>query len=158
MTVGHREAASVRVPPVLVFAGAILLGALLQRTVMAWPLPLDSGFRLAGAATLGVAGLVPLLAALGLFKRTGQDPRPWKATPEIISSGVYARTRNPMYVGMALVQAAVGVGLANGWIVALVPAFLVVVYLTAIRHEEAYLETKFGDAYRQYRRSVRRWL
>lgn len=147
-----------RVPPVLVFVGAILLGALLQRSVVALPLPLDSGFRLAGAATLGIAGLVPLFAALGLFRRTGQDPRPWKATPEIISSGIYARTRNPMYVGMALVQSAVGVGLANGWIVALVPAFLVVVYLTAIRHEEAYLDARFGAAYQDYRRSVRRWL
>jgi protein-S-isoprenylcysteine O-methyltransferase Ste14 len=34
----------------------------------------------------------------------------------------------------------------------------VIVEVTAIRHEEAYLERKFGDVYREYKRSVRRWL
>ena len=63
-----------------------------------------------------------------------------------------------MYVGMALLQAAVGIGRSNGWIVALVPAALVVIYATAIRHEEAYLERKFGQPYLDYMSSVRRWL
>ncbi len=52
----------------------------------------------------------------------------------------------------------IGVGLANLWIVVLVPAVLSIVYLTAIRHEEAYLESKFGQSYTDYKASVRRWL
>ena len=63
-----------------------------------------------------------------------------------------------MYVGMALIQIGIGVALANGWILAFVPVVLVVVYATAIRHEEAYLERKFGEGYLVYKRSVRRWL
>jgi protein-S-isoprenylcysteine O-methyltransferase Ste14 len=59
---------------------------------------------------------------------------------------------------MALLQIGIGVGLANGWILALVPCVLVLVYWTAIRHEEAYLEHKFGETYASYKRSVRRWL
>jgi protein-S-isoprenylcysteine O-methyltransferase Ste14 len=59
---------------------------------------------------------------------------------------------------MALLQAALGIGFANAWIVALIPPVLVVVYLTAIRHEEAYLERRFGETYTAYKRSVRRWL
>ena len=43
---------------------------------------------------------------------------------------------------VALLQIGIGVGLANGWILALVPVVLVIVYRTAIRHEEAYLERK----------------
>jgi protein-S-isoprenylcysteine O-methyltransferase Ste14 len=109
-------------------------------------------------AAAAALGLVLLAGALGLFRRTGQDPKPWKSTPEIIATGVYRFTRNPMYLGMALLQAAIGVGWANGWILALVPAVLAVVYATAIRHEEAYLERKFGDAYLHYKRSVRRWI
>ena len=96
--------------------------------------------------------------AINLFRRTGQNPEPWKSTPEIVTSGVYRLTRNPMYVGLALLQAAIGVGLANGWIVALIPLVLVIIYLMAIRHEEHYLEAKFGDAYVRYKTSVRRWL
>ncbi len=38
------------------------------------------------------------------------------------------------------------------------PPVLLAVYRTAIRHEETYLEGKFGNAYLEYKRSVRRWL
>jgi protein-S-isoprenylcysteine O-methyltransferase Ste14 len=96
--------------------------------------------------------------ALHHFRRTGQDPKPWESTPEIISTGIYRFTRNPMYVGMALMQIGIGIGLGNGWIIALVPPVLVVIYMIAIRHEEAYLERKFGDTYARYKASVRRWL
>lgn len=96
--------------------------------------------------------------AVGLFRRTGQDPKPWKTTPEIISTGVYRFTRNPMYLGMALLQVGIGVGFANGWILALLPPVLVIIYAVAIRPEETYLESKFGDGYTAYKKSVRRWL
>jgi len=103
-------------------------------------------------------GLAMIRSAFGLFRRTGQDPKPWESTPEVISTGIYRFTRNPMYVGMALIQLAIGIGLGNGWIVALVPAVLGVIYAIAIRHEEAYLERKFGKIYTEYKASVRRWL
>jgi len=93
-----------------------------------------------------------------LFHGSGQDPAPWKSTPEILSKGIYRFSRNPMYVGMALIQTAIALAKANGWMLALVPATLFFIYLTAVRHEEAYLEGKFGDAYIEYKRSVRRWL
>ena len=59
---------------------------------------------------------------------------------------------------MALLQATLGVGLSNGWIVLLILPVLITVRVTAIRHEEAYLTQKFGQAYTDYRASVRRWL
>ena len=65
------------------------------------------------------------------------------------------RLRDPIRF-YAFLELAIGVtGVA---LVALLPVVLGVVYATAVRHEEAYLEGKFGDAYRAYRRSVRRWL
>jgi protein-S-isoprenylcysteine O-methyltransferase Ste14 len=63
-----------------------------------------------------------------------------------------------MYVGMALLQLGIGIGWANGWILTLIPPVLIIIYVTAIRHEEAYLEQKFGDSYAEYKNSVRRWL
>ena len=59
---------------------------------------------------------------------------------------------------MALLQAGIGVGWANGWIIALLPPVLAIIFRIAIRHEEAYLERKFGESYLAYKRSVRRWL
>ena len=63
-----------------------------------------------------------------------------------------------MYIGMALLQAGIGVAIGNAWIVFLVPMSMATVYWTAIRHEEQYLGDKFGEAYVQYKRAVRRWL
>ena len=51
----------------------------------------------------------------------------------------------------------IGIGLANGWVVLGVPVVWIVIYLIAIRHEEAYLEEKFGTVYTEYKASVRRW-
>ena len=158
MNGGENDGAAVRIPPPLVYVFAVVAGALVYAFAFPLPLGLASGLRAGVTATAAVVGLALMGSAMGLFNRTGQDPKPWKATPEIISTGIYRFTRNPMYVGMALLQAALGVGLANAWILLLIPAVLVIVYATAIRHEEAYLERKFGDTYLDYRRSVRRWI
>ena len=105
-----------------------------------------------------MTGTLLLIGAAGLFRRSGQHPAPWTNTPKIVTSVVYQISRNPMYVGMALIQLGIGIGLSNGWIVAFVPLVLVLVYLSAGRHEEAYLEDKFGEAYLGYKRKVRRWI
>ncbi len=153
-----RDGAAVRIPPPLVFLVAIGLGALLHRWVQVLPLPLPALVLRATTLSCAVLGGALLAAALGLFRRSGQQPEPWKPTPEIISTGIYKYTRNPMYVGMALIQAAVGMQLGNGWILALIPAALRTMYLTAVRPEEAYLTEKFGQAYVDYQRAVRRWI
>jgi protein-S-isoprenylcysteine O-methyltransferase Ste14 len=158
MDADEGDGAAVRLPPPLVYLVAVIAGGLLHELVLPLPLPLAPAVRVGVAAIGAGLGLALLAGALGLFRRTGQDPKPWKSTPEILSTGVYRFTRNPMYLGMALLQTAIGVGWANGWVVALVPGVLAVVHASAIRHEEAYLERKFGDTYLGYKSSVRRWL
>lgn len=152
------DAAAVRLPPPLVYLAAVVLGGLVHELVVPLPLPIGTGLRIAGAAVAGVAGVALVLAAFGLFRAIGQDPAPWTATPSVVTTGIYRWTRNPMYVGMGLLQTAIAIGWANGWILALVPVVLATVQATAIRHEEAYLERKFGETYLAYKRSVRRWL
>jgi protein-S-isoprenylcysteine O-methyltransferase Ste14 len=157
MEAEERDGAAVRFPPPFVYLIALVLGGALQ---LAWPwhLGLGLGARLVLAAAAAALGAALVADAIGHFRRTGQDPKPWLATPEVIATGVYRYTRNPMYVGMASLQAAIGAAFASVWILALVPVVLAVVYGIAVRHEEAYLERKFGDTYRAYRQSVRRWL
>lgn len=156
--VGERDGAAVRLPPPFVYVVAVVAGLLLHFFATPLRLELPLALRVAGALALGAASVALLAGALGLFRKTGQNPTPWSATPEVIASGVYAWTRNPMYVGMAFGQAAIGVAAANGWILAAIPLVLAVVFATAVRHEEAYLESKFGEAYRAYKSRVRRWL
>jgi len=155
---GANDGAAVRVPPPLPYLAAVVAGAGLNEFI--WPLPIGLSRALSVALALLVAllGVALAVAALRLFRATGQDPKPWLATPEIVRTGVYRFTRNPMYVGLALLQTAIGIGLGNFWVLLFVPVACVVVQITAIRHEEAYLERKFGDAYLDYKRCVRRWL
>ena len=72
--------------------------------------------------------------------------------------GVYRFTRNPMYLGMALVHGGVALWLLDGWLLVTLPLAMAVVHRIAIQPEEIYLEQKFGEAYASYRRRVRRWL
>jgi protein-S-isoprenylcysteine O-methyltransferase Ste14 len=46
----------------------------------------------------------------------------------------------------------------SAWVLLLTPLCGMILYLTAIRHEEVYLEKKFGDSYRRYQDRVRRWI
>jgi protein-S-isoprenylcysteine O-methyltransferase Ste14 len=154
----ENDGAAVRFPPPLIYLAAVIAGGLLHSFVFPFPLGLPVTVRIGLTAFAALIGLGMFRSAFGLFRRTGQDPKPWKSTPEVISTGIYRFTRNPIYLGMALIQLSIGIGLGNGWIVALVPPVLVMIYLTAIRHEEAYLERKFGETYTNYKASVRRWL
>jgi protein-S-isoprenylcysteine O-methyltransferase Ste14 len=149
--------ADVRVLPPLLFLGSILAGLLLG-----WVLSL--GFRAGGAGrvALGVAGIAAGVGAMAWtlvwMRRTHQDPDPRKPTPELILGGPFRWSRNPIYVGMALVQAGIGLALGNAWILLLLPPTLAILQRAVIVREEAYLERKFGDAYGRYRASVRRWI
>ncbi len=154
------DRAAVRFPPPLIFVGALLAGWAIETWL--WPLWLSRWISYGWSTSLGavpfVAGSVLLLAAYGQFRRTGQQPQPWTPTPEIIGGGTYRYSRNPMYLGMALMQLGIGVALLNAWMIALIPVSLWLTYLVAVRQEEAYLERKFGESYRRYKASVRRWL
>jgi len=158
MSDDEKDGAAVRIAPPLVYLGGVIAGVVAHAFVMPLPVELSLGLRIAVAVAAGVLSLVLMGGAIGLFRQTGQDPKPWASTPEIISTGVYRFTRNPMYVGMAVLQIAIGVGLANWWIIILVPIVLIIVRTTAVHHEELYLERKFGDEYLRYKASVRRWL
>ncbi|TFH24204.1 MAG: isoprenylcysteine carboxylmethyltransferase family protein [Myxococcales bacterium] len=152
------DGAAVRFPPPFVPLIALALGIVIHLSVLPLRIPLEGMLRYGLAAVLLGLGVFLMVGAVGLFRRTGQDPKPWLGTPEIISTGVYRFTRNPMYVSMGLLQAGIGVAVAKRlWVVVFVPVVWLVIYLIAIRYEEAYLEEKFGSLYTDYKASVRRW-
>ena len=150
--------AAVRFPPPLVATIALATGFGLDWGLGRLPNPITGTERFVAGGALIVVGLILLALAQGLFQKTGQDPRPWEHSPELIAEGIYRWTRNPMYLGMGLLQAGIGLVFANLWVVALVPVTWLAIYLIAIRHEEEYLETQFGTSYLQYKQQVRRWL
>jgi protein-S-isoprenylcysteine O-methyltransferase Ste14 len=150
--------ARVRVPPPLVFLALIAAGVLVQRAF--WPLELPLPFwpRVIAGTAVTLAGLALALAARSWFKRTGQDPAPWRPSPELIIQGIYKRTRNPMYIGLTVFQLGLGIAVGNAWISALAPMGLLIVHVAAVLPEERYLAEKFGESYLRYKESVRRYL
>jgi protein-S-isoprenylcysteine O-methyltransferase Ste14 len=150
--------ARVRIPPPLVFLVSIVLGVVLHYGVSRLYVPFGRALQLVTSVLLVVGGLSLAGSAFGLFKRSGQDPKPWKPSPSLLLQGPYRFTRNPIYVGMTMLQVAVGLALDDLWVVLLAAPSLLVVHFTAVLPEEAYLEERFGDPYRQFKATVRRYL
>ncbi len=80
------------------------------------------------------------------------------ATRTVIDSGPFARSRNPLYLG--LLAGAAGVGLVAGsvWALVAVPLEWALLRWGAVVPEERYLAAKFGEAYAEYTSRVPRWL
>ena len=112
------------------------------------------------AVTLAIAGVTFDLLGLWAFRRartTINPMKPGKASA-LVTGGVYQVTRNPMYVGLALLLAAWAVHLSRLW--PLIGPALFVLYMNRfqIGPEERVMRGKFGDAYAAYAARVRRWL
>jgi protein-S-isoprenylcysteine O-methyltransferase Ste14 len=155
MSTSAERGARVRFPPPLVFVSALGLGVAGRHLVTPPAVPV--AIRIA-AGLLILLGVGLIASARVWFVRTRQSPVPWKPTPELIFSGPYRFTRNPMYVGMTSIVIGLGVAAGNLWISLLAPLALLGVHFIAVRPEERYLSEKFGDAYRQYLARVRRYL
>jgi protein-S-isoprenylcysteine O-methyltransferase Ste14 len=142
-------------PPPLLYLGPLLAGLGLDRL---FPLPrLPRPLRLVGLPLL--AGGCALAATfLMSFRRAGTPPDPREAPKALVEDGPYAYTRNPAYLGMALIYGGITLLSGSRWPLLLLPGVLTAVNFGVIEREEAYLEERFGMRYRDYRSRVRRWL
>jgi len=158
MTLPDERGAKVRFPPPLVFLGAILLGVIVQRMVVPLSLSFAPGLRVAAGVLVLACGVSLVVSARILFKRTGQNPIPWKTTPELILQGPYRFTRNPMYLGVTLFMIGLGLTVNNIWISLFAAPALLIVHFIAVLPEERYLAGKFGESYRNFLGRVRRYV
>ena len=150
--------AQVRFPPPVAFLAGILLGAAAGYLVGPAPVPVPRAISAVGGILLLALGLGLIVSARTHFVRTGQSPIPWKPSPELIVNGAYRFTRNPMYVGLTLIEIGLGVALNNLWISLFALPALATVHVLAVRPEEQYLREKFGNSYAAYVERVRRYL
>jgi protein-S-isoprenylcysteine O-methyltransferase Ste14 len=137
----------------------ILVGVGLSRLLPLHVVPEGwEGYVRGAGAVLLVGGLALLVKALGQFKRADIDVRPWMPTSGILESGLYAWTRNPIYLSFAIMYLGIALLIPSAWVVLmLIPAMLVLRFYV-IEREERYLEATFGEAYVRYKGRVRRWL
>jgi len=110
-------------------------------------------------------GALPLLAGISFIglslremRRARTNVSPYKPTEALVEAGPYRLSRNPIYVGFALIHAGVGLLTGAAWaLVSLVPA-VAVIRFGVIDREERYLRRRLGRPYEEYAARVRRWL
>jgi protein-S-isoprenylcysteine O-methyltransferase Ste14 len=143
-------------PPVL-FGSAMVIGALVHFLVWTVTLIPILPARIIGGVLFVAAGVLAHRAHQAMT-RAGTNIFPTQPALALVTDGPFRFTRNPLYV------AAIGVYLAVAfWVDGLVlfllfPLVFFLLHYAIVLPEERYLEGKFGDSYRNYRRSVRRWL
>jgi len=113
-------------------------------------------YRLAGWFVLAAA-VCFAVAGKRQFDLVGTPVRPFSDSTKLVMTGLFRWTRNPMYLAMAIGLMGLFVGLGTLAPLIVVPIFAWLITTHFIVHEERILEQRFGDDYRAYKASVRRW-
>jgi protein-S-isoprenylcysteine O-methyltransferase Ste14 len=144
-------------PPVVALLMAAAMWGIRQTTT---PVDIPMVVRAGIASAVAVAGIGIALWGVIAFRRARTTVNPLKpeSASSLVTSGVYRFTRNPMYVGMGLVLIAWAFLLSSA--MALLGPVVFVLYMNRfqIEPEERALAIRFGDAFLNYRATVRRWL
>jgi len=123
------------------------------------PLPFSAPavLRYFGLA-LSFVGFLLGIGAFIEFRKAHTTLDPHGSAKQLVTSGIYRFTRNPIYLGFLLMV--VGLPLNSGlyWGIVLAPFYMMTMTRLVIDHEEIYLEKKFRNQYPGYKSRVRRWL
>jgi protein-S-isoprenylcysteine O-methyltransferase Ste14 len=116
----------------------------------------DSALDLAGAI-VSLLGQTLRAAVVGFFSiaRSGKDRT--VHADELMTRGMFATSRNPLYVGNLLILLGVFMIWNSPWVYAIGGVFFLVAYRAIVAAEEQFLLDKFGTSYDAYRARVRRW-
>jgi len=147
-----------KLPPVLVGAVVFALQWMMAEMVPAWNLSIPMGrFFAIFFVALGLCVALYGVISFRLASTTVNPHTPHK-TSALVCSGLYSRTRNPMYLGMALVLSGWAVYLANPLSLGGIPLFIAYMNAFQIEPEERHLMERFPDEFDSYRAKTRRWI
>ncbi|HVZ04505.1 isoprenylcysteine carboxylmethyltransferase family protein [Hyphomicrobium sp.] len=144
-------------PPLLLIA-SIAAGAL---ATWVWPLPwpgINDGPAHGVGLGFGVAGIALIVWAIITLRKRGTTFLPDGTATSLVTSGPFARFRNPIYLGDALIVLSIAEITHSIWFVAAALLFGILVTALQIVPEERHLESQFGDAYLDYKSRTRRWI
>ncbi|WP_227817912.1 methyltransferase family protein [Nitrogeniibacter aestuarii] len=146
-----------RIPPPFV----ALVTALVMGTTLGGDPRFEPGFtvNLIYTVLMNLSWVIAGAALLVMWRaRTTINPMHPERSSALVTTGIYAWSRNPMYVSLLCLL--MGYSLQLGHVAAVLGPILFVSYVTRfhIVPEERALEARFGDAYRAYKARVRRWI
>jgi protein-S-isoprenylcysteine O-methyltransferase Ste14 len=145
-------------PPFL-FLAALLLGFVLDRLLpLPFPVPrIDPVLWIIGGSLI-LVGLALFAAGIRNFSRARTPVPTNEPTRALVATGIHGWTRNPIYLGMFLVYGGIGIAWRSPSILLLMLPLAIAIRYGVVAREEAYLERRFGDTYRDYKARVRRWV
>lgn len=139
-------------PPLLFLAGVVALKQM----------PIWGAFQLHWLWVIPPLLLAGILALGSLWRfwqaRTTVSPMTPEKTSSLVTDGVYAWSRNPMYLSLLLVLLAYFLWLGNGLGIVVLATFVLALTHWQIKAEESALLALFGEEYAQYCNRVRRWI
>lgn len=153
----NSETAQVLIRPPFAWAVAVIAGLALDWLEPVPVLPEDWPNGLLGAVVF-VLALALAIWAMDTMTRAGTNVPTNRPTTAMVESGPYRFTRNPIYLGMFGGLVGLAIAFDSPWLLAMLVPFVLVIRYGVVAREEAYLERKFDQAYRDYRKRVRRWL
>lgn len=151
-----RNPTGIKLPPPLVFLMSILLGIGIQSVI---PVGLiGSGLGSFPGLVLSATGLLLVVLTVRELFKARTTIRPDRGATTLLTAGPFRISRNPIYLGFAMLQAGIALSLDNMWILLLVGVDVLLLNRLVIAREEAYLLATFGQSYRDYCGRVRRWI
>ncbi len=152
------SALELKIPPVLLTALFVVLMWLISHVTPS--IALLSAFRISSLLLFAAAGTFVGLAGVAAFRKAGTTVNPLSpdTSTSLVATGIFKRTRNPMYLALMLALIGWSAYLANLFALALTAGFVLYMNRFQIQPEERALEAQFGDQYFEYSRKVRRWV
>jgi protein-S-isoprenylcysteine O-methyltransferase Ste14 len=145
-------------PPVIYVAA---LAAAIVLAVMV-PLPWISGtfaeFLFAVGCLLLAGGIAMIALSIRALSRAGTSISPIRPAIQLVTSGPYAISRNPIYLGNTVIMVAIALIAGSPWFIVIGVVAAFATSLLSIRNEERHLDLRFGRRYREYAKRVRRWI
>lgn len=151
-----RPTISPMVHPPIVALIFIVIAYVLGR-LFPFPVPAPVMIRYVGLF-LTFLGFLLGIGAFLEFRRARTTVDPHGSAKQVVTSGIYRFTRNPIYLGFLLMVIGLPLNSGSYWGIVMVPFYILLMNHLVIEHEEAYLEKKFGRTYTSYKDQVRRWL
>ena len=142
-------------PPVYVYT------ALLIMLLLHFLIPLVKfvyyPYTLSGILAI-VIGIILNLTADSILKKYNSTVKPMLETDVLITTGVFRKTRNPMYLGFILILLGTAILLGSIFPFVITIFFAVLMHFVFVLFEEKKLEDEFGSKWLEYKDTVRRWI
>ena len=143
----------------VVFGLPFLIGIALQFIVpFSFPQGILRQILIPVGIALTITGIGFIVLARSEFAHYGQPTDPGHPTSKVVKTGVFAISRNPLYLGCVILFFGIGLALNILWILVSLLFSIVICHYVLIIPEEQYLAAKFGEEYQEYFASVDRWL